>query len=231
MTPDLYGPIYQKKVVTFFDQLLDPKFAGKPFMRHYLDYYFDIYWDLHLGVKGDAIPAGVRQIGEGFNTVLAYRNPSRQIVYENYMIHRRPSVEQKKSAPLANGADFKDADQDSDVASAGSITASEPQGSERPQPQPLPSGGPTCAAAGGASYATPSKSWVLPPRRRGRERQTDPSERERPSAKGRLRRRGQSRLTSSTSCILPSLTLDFARSEYYDGAVIHTNRTPAFTLR
>ena len=85
MTPDLYGPKYQKKVVAFFDQLLDPKFAGKPFMRHYLDYYFDIYWDLHLGVKGEAIPAEVRQIGESFNTVLAYRNPTRQIVYENYM--------------------------------------------------------------------------------------------------------------------------------------------------
>jgi hypothetical protein len=85
MTPDLYGPKYQKKVVAFFDRLLDPAFAGKPFMRHYLDYYFDIYWDLHLGVKGDAIPLGVRQIGESFNTVLAYRNPTRQIVYENYM--------------------------------------------------------------------------------------------------------------------------------------------------
>ena len=85
MTPDLYGPMYQQKVVNFFDRLLDPSFAGKPFMRHYLDYYFDIYWDLHLGVKGDAIPAGVRQIGESFNTVLAYRNPTRQIVFENYM--------------------------------------------------------------------------------------------------------------------------------------------------
>jgi hypothetical protein len=85
MTPDLYGPKYQKKVVAFFDRLLDPAFAGKPFMRHYLDYYFDIYWDLHLGVKGEAIPLGVRQIGESFNTVLAYRNPTRQIVYENYM--------------------------------------------------------------------------------------------------------------------------------------------------
>ena len=85
VTPDLYVPKYQKKVVAFFDQLLDPKFAGKPFMRHYLDHYFDVYWDLHLGVKGDAIPAGVRQIGESFNTVLAYRNPTRQIVFENYM--------------------------------------------------------------------------------------------------------------------------------------------------
>jgi hypothetical protein len=54
-------------------------------MRHYLDYYFDLYWDLHLGVKGDAIPAEVRQIGESFNTVLAFRNPMQQIVYENYM--------------------------------------------------------------------------------------------------------------------------------------------------
>lgn len=85
VTPDLYGPKYQQKVVAFFDELLDSKHAGKPFMRHYLDYYFDIYWDLHLGVKGDAIPNGVRQIGESFNTVLAYRNPMHQIVYENYM--------------------------------------------------------------------------------------------------------------------------------------------------
>lgn len=85
VTPDLYRPMYQEKVVAFFDQLLDPRFAGKPFMRHYLDYYFDIYWDLHLGVKGDAIPAEVRQIGESFNTVLAFRNPMQQIVYENYM--------------------------------------------------------------------------------------------------------------------------------------------------
>lgn len=84
-TPDLYAPKYQKKVVTFFDALFDQKFAGKPFMRHYLDYYFDLYWDLHLGVKGDAVPAWVRQIGESFNTVFAYRNPTRQIVYENYM--------------------------------------------------------------------------------------------------------------------------------------------------
>jgi hypothetical protein len=85
VTPDLYGPKYQQKVVTFFDELLDQRHAGKPFMRHYLDYYFDIYWDLHLGVKGDAVPTEVRQIGESFNTVLAYRNPMQQIVYENYM--------------------------------------------------------------------------------------------------------------------------------------------------
>jgi cytochrome P450 len=85
VTPDLYAPKYREKVVAFFDDLLDQRHAGKPFMRHYLDYYFDIYWDLHLGVKGDAVPAPVRQIGEAFNTVLAYRNPMLQIVHENYM--------------------------------------------------------------------------------------------------------------------------------------------------
>jgi hypothetical protein len=85
VTPDLYGPMYRDKVVGFFDQLLDEKNAGKPFLRHYLDYYFDIYWDLHVGVKGAAVPPEIRQIGESFNTVLAYLNPTQQIVYENYM--------------------------------------------------------------------------------------------------------------------------------------------------
>jgi hypothetical protein len=88
VTPDLYKPMYSPKVVAFFDKLMDQQFAGKPFMRHYLDYYFDLYWDLHLGVAGDAIPFEVRQIGESFNTVLAYRNPLLPITYENYMIVR-----------------------------------------------------------------------------------------------------------------------------------------------
>ena len=88
VTPDLYRPMYGAKVVAFFDGLLDPKFAGKPFMRHYLDYYWDIYWDLHLGVKGDAIPPQVRTIGESFNTVLAFRDPTQPIVYDNYMTVR-----------------------------------------------------------------------------------------------------------------------------------------------
>jgi hypothetical protein len=43
MTPDLYGPMYQPKVVAFFDQLMNAQYAGEPFMRHYPDYYFDIY--------------------------------------------------------------------------------------------------------------------------------------------------------------------------------------------
>jgi hypothetical protein len=88
VTPDLYQPMYSPKVVAFFDKLMDQQFAGKPFMRHYLDYYFDLYWDLHLGVTGDAIPFEVRQIGESFNTVLAYRNPLLPITHENYMIVR-----------------------------------------------------------------------------------------------------------------------------------------------
>ena len=88
VTPDLYAPKYQAKVVDFFDKLLDAKYADKPFMRHYLDDYWDIYWDLHLGVKGDAVPPQVRTIGEAFNTVLAYRNPLHEIVYENYMTVR-----------------------------------------------------------------------------------------------------------------------------------------------
>jgi hypothetical protein len=67
VTPDLYKPMYSPKVVAFFDRLMEQEFAGKPFMRHYLDYYFDLYWDLHLGVTGDAIPFEVRQIGGAKN--------------------------------------------------------------------------------------------------------------------------------------------------------------------
>jgi cytochrome P450 len=89
LTPDLYRPMYGAKVVGFFDQLFQPQYAGKPFMRHYLDYYFDIYWDLHVGVRGEAIPQQVREIGESFNTVLAYRNPMQPNVHENYMTVRR----------------------------------------------------------------------------------------------------------------------------------------------
>jgi hypothetical protein len=80
--------MYGAKVAAFFDGLLEPKFAGKPFMRHYLDYYWHIYWDLHLGVKGDAIPPQVRTIGESFNTVLAFRDPTQPVVYDNYMTVR-----------------------------------------------------------------------------------------------------------------------------------------------
>ena len=58
-------------------------------MRIYLDTFWDLYWDLHLGVRGQDIPQQVRQIGENFNTVLAYRDPTQKIVYDNYMAVRK----------------------------------------------------------------------------------------------------------------------------------------------
>ena len=118
VTPDLYGPKYQAKVVDFFDELLDPKFADKPFMRHYLDYYWDIYWDLHLGVKGDRVPPQVRTIGEAFNTVLAYRNPLNEIVYENYMTVRalRPFLTKWIDERLDDIADGRIANPDKTIA-------------------------------------------------------------------------------------------------------------------
>jgi hypothetical protein len=39
-------------------------------------------------VKGDAIPPQARTIGESFNSVLAFRDPIQQIVYDNYMTVR-----------------------------------------------------------------------------------------------------------------------------------------------
>ena len=88
VTPDLYRPMYSEKVTQFFANLLDAKNAGKPLMRPYLEAYWDLYWDLHLGIKGDAVPQQIRQVGNSFNTVLAYRNPTQKIVYENYMTVR-----------------------------------------------------------------------------------------------------------------------------------------------
>jgi hypothetical protein len=85
LTSDLYLPMYAGKVKTFFDQLLEEENAGKPLMRRYLESYFDLFWDLHLGVRGDEIPAGVRQIGESFNIVLGFRDPLLEVVYDNYM--------------------------------------------------------------------------------------------------------------------------------------------------
>lgn len=89
LTKDLYRPMYGDKVARFFNQLFADQNAHQPLMRRYLDSYFDLYWDLHLGVRDDAIPAEVRQIGMSFNTVLAYLNPIESIVYQNYMKVRR----------------------------------------------------------------------------------------------------------------------------------------------
>jgi cytochrome P450 len=84
LTADLY-PMYAGKVRAFFDRLLDENNAGKPLMQRYLDSYFDLFWDLHLGVTGDEIPDHVRQIGQSFNAVLGFRDPSLQVVHDNYM--------------------------------------------------------------------------------------------------------------------------------------------------
>ncbi len=89
VTPDLYQGMYQGKVVEFFDALFGPANAKKPLMKLYLDTFWDLYWNLHLGVKGDQIPEQVRQIGASFNAVLAYRDPTEQIVYDNYMTVRK----------------------------------------------------------------------------------------------------------------------------------------------
>jgi cytochrome P450 len=85
LTPDLYQPMYQNKVAAFFDRLFDPQRANQPLMRQYLDIYFDLYWDLHVGVTGEDIPSDVRQIGESFNTALAYLSPIKDIVHDNYV--------------------------------------------------------------------------------------------------------------------------------------------------
>jgi hypothetical protein len=118
VTPDLYAPKYQAKVVEFFDKLLDPKHADKPFMRHYLDYYWDIYWDLHLGVKGEAVPPQIRTIGESFNTVLAYRDPLQEIVYQNYMTVRAllPFLKKWIDARLDDIENVRIADPDKTIA-------------------------------------------------------------------------------------------------------------------
>ena len=94
LTPDLYGPMYKNKITAFFEGLFRPENANKPLMRQYLDTYFDLYWDLHLGVTGNEIPSEVRQLGESFNTVLAYVNPIEDIVHDNYIRVRafRPTL-------------------------------------------------------------------------------------------------------------------------------------------
>ena len=103
LTADLY-PMYAGKVRAFFDQLLDEKNAGKPLMQRYLDSYFNLFWDLHLGVKADEIPDGVRQVGHSFNAVLGFFDPLLEVVYDNYMKVRA------LRAPLKQWIDEKTAD-------------------------------------------------------------------------------------------------------------------------
>jgi hypothetical protein len=85
VTQDLCDTKYAPKLSRFLDRLFADANAGKPLMRAYYENYFDLYWDLHLGLTGDAIPAGVRQIGTSFNTVLGYWFPTGEIVHEHYM--------------------------------------------------------------------------------------------------------------------------------------------------
>ncbi len=54
-------------------------------MGRYLENYLDLFWDLHLGVKGDAIPADVREFAQSFHAVLAHQDPTQKIVHDNYM--------------------------------------------------------------------------------------------------------------------------------------------------
>ena len=71
LTPDLYGSMYQEKIVDFWKKLFAPVNEGKPILRLYLNLYFDLYWDLHLGIAPDAIPQEVRDVGAAFISVLA----------------------------------------------------------------------------------------------------------------------------------------------------------------
>lgn len=85
LTPDLYPAMYQNKIRSFFDYLFRAENVNKPIMAEYYGSYFDLYWDLHLGVTGNDIPQEVRQLGQSFNTVLAYLNPIEDIVHDNYV--------------------------------------------------------------------------------------------------------------------------------------------------
>jgi hypothetical protein len=89
VTPDLYQAMYQAKIVGFWDGLFAQANSGKPLMRIYLDTFWDLYWDLHLGVKGAELPGPVREIGAAFNAVLAFRDPTQKVVYDNYMTVRK----------------------------------------------------------------------------------------------------------------------------------------------
>ena len=85
LTQDLYDRAFGAKVRLFFDQVLSTENAGKPIMHRYYSAYPDMYWDLHLGVRGDAVPDFVREIGQSFVAVIGHWFPTQRVVYENYM--------------------------------------------------------------------------------------------------------------------------------------------------
>ena len=84
MTADLCDSLYAPKIQAMVDYVLAEEGAGEPVMQRYLDQYPDMYWDLHLGVRGDAIPEGVRSFSTDFNTVLGYWFPTHEVVRDAY---------------------------------------------------------------------------------------------------------------------------------------------------
>jgi hypothetical protein len=85
LTPDLYRRAYARKAQAFLDTLFDARRADQPLMRHYYAAYWDLYWDLHLGVRGDAVPREVRDVGDSFVAAIGFWDPRQPVVYENYM--------------------------------------------------------------------------------------------------------------------------------------------------
>src|SRR4051794_36425398 len=94
VTPDLVETRYRGKLTRFVDDLMAAGNAGKPVMNRFYASFLDMYWDLHVGVRGAAIPAEVRDFSTSFNAVFGYALPTTEVVYENYMRARaaRPAL-------------------------------------------------------------------------------------------------------------------------------------------
>jgi cytochrome P450 len=93
MTPDLYDVVYRPKVLEFWDRLFAPQNSGRPLMGLYLDQYMDLFFDLHLGVSGEQVPREAKEFGLAINTVIAYADPRKWVVFKNYLgVRRRRKV-------------------------------------------------------------------------------------------------------------------------------------------
>src|SRR5438270_4016735 len=94
-------------------------------MKQFYDSYFDMYWDLHLGVRGDAIPAEVREFGSSFTTFLGYWYPTSEVVHEHYMRARRTRQPLKEwvDARVQDMIDGKVSNADQTLSTTGSRTA------------------------------------------------------------------------------------------------------------
>lgn len=88
LTPDLYGAVYRSKVQAFWDHLFEPKNVGKPLLQLYFDRYVDLFFTLHFG-GNDIVPLEVKRFGLAFNTVIAYADPRKRVVFKNYLVVRR----------------------------------------------------------------------------------------------------------------------------------------------